>query len=670
MDSEDKIEYAPKGMFPEDDDEDTYDITGSLDVWNRTGSGYTWGSGTTSWWSTSGTGPVSSMWGSSYSMGAEKDSIRLAKHKRHIDSLCKVVDPTVKHTLSFGTHTTGATNMETGHIIIDGSLLRRSDKNLDIVCGLAIHEKLHVIHSKPLYQWQKQYFKNHPEMTYGERELFHSIENIIEDEYIESQLHKTCAGFVTYIEAVKKHYFNDKAKALEYSGDEFADVVNTLLMLVRYPSMLDAERRKRHAPHIRFFLSALKTGIESRDDTYACINGIYIYLKNVFDELYEDKGEDEKEKAMKDATEKMESIKNDFEGDGVKMPESMADKLMESLLEEALNEVKRRGHLDKDEDMHSAMRKVAKELSDYKDMMDDISTRMAKEIKDVLDSDYEEVTIAKDLAPNKVHTKITWQKAMPDPVHTTRYKEESSFMKPQTNKLKRKIDLYGETRKLTIRNQKRGKIDKRMLHRIPMGRMDLFKADLIKEDKPLDVCLLVDESGSMGGYTMSKARKAAISLKEALSDNPMLNLWVFGHTADSTERGTTEMTEYWSPSMKDRPMAMGSMRAKCENRDGSAIIASADRVKRQATNPASNKLMIVLSDGAPSAAGYRGHTANRHTASCVKHCEARGWHVIQVGFAGSTEYNMKEMFTNWIYVDDTDKLGDKVSKIIRKVIKV
>ena len=130
------------------------------------------------------------------------------------------------------------------------------------------------------------------------------------------------------------------------------------------------------------------------------------------------------------------------------------------------------------------------------------------------------------------------------------------------------------------------------------------------------------------------------------------------------------MTEYWSPSMKDRPMAMGAMRAKCENRDGSAIIASADRVKRQAINPASTKLMIVLSDGAPSAAGYRGHTANRHTASCVKHCEARGWHVIQVGFAGSQTYLMKEMFTNWIYVDDTDKLGDKVSKIIRKVIKV
>ena len=55
MDSKDKIEYAPKGMFPEDDAEDTYDISGDLDVWNRTGSGYTWGSGT-SWWSTGGSG--------------------------------------------------------------------------------------------------------------------------------------------------------------------------------------------------------------------------------------------------------------------------------------------------------------------------------------------------------------------------------------------------------------------------------------------------------------------------------------------------------------------------------------------------------------------------------------------------------------------------------------
>jgi len=654
-------------------DEDTYDVGEDLDVWGR-GSAYTWGK-TTSWWSTSGGEATSSMWGGTTSylgFGHNKDkgeALRLAKHKTQLDSLCKVVDPTVKHTLSFGDHRTGVTNMKTGHIVLDGNLLKQDDKNLDITCGLAIHEKLHLVHSRDLYEWQKAYYNSHT-LGYGEQELFMSITNIIEDEYIESQLQKTCAGFVGYIEATKKHYFNEKSGALKYTGDEFADVVNTLLMLVRYPSMLDAERRKRHAPHINFFLTQLKTGIDSREESYKCILGIYHYCKTVFDKINEDKPDDKKDEAMEKATAKMESIKKDFEKDGLDMDKDMVSGLMESLFTKAMEDVERDGSYDKDSKLSKSMGDVADELSDYKEMMEKLSDSMTKDIKDVLDSDYEEVTIAKDLAPNSVTTKITWQKAMPTEYDIVRYKEEASAMKPTTGKLRRKIDLYGDTQKLTIRNQKRGKIDKRMLHRIPMGRMDLFKADIIKTDKPLDVCLLIDESGSMGHYTMAQARRAAISIKEAFADNPKLNLWVFGHSADKTERGATEMTEYWSPSMKDRPMAMGAMKAKYENRDGSAIVASSDRVKQQAPNPSTNKLMIVLSDGEPSADGYRGHTAQAHTASCVKYCEAHGWNVIQVGFTGARESVMKKCFTNWVYVKDESQLSDKVSKIIRKVLKV
>ena len=48
-----ELEYAPKGMFPEDD-EDVFeiDVDEDLDVWNR-GSGYTFGGGTgykKCWW--------------------------------------------------------------------------------------------------------------------------------------------------------------------------------------------------------------------------------------------------------------------------------------------------------------------------------------------------------------------------------------------------------------------------------------------------------------------------------------------------------------------------------------------------------------------------------------------------------------------------------------------
>ena len=56
--------------------------------------------------------------------------------------------------------------MEKGHIVIDGSLLKESDSNLDMTCGLAIHEKLHVVHSKPLHRWMKDMMIN-PHVKYG-----------------------------------------------------------------------------------------------------------------------------------------------------------------------------------------------------------------------------------------------------------------------------------------------------------------------------------------------------------------------------------------------------------------------------------------------------------------------------------------------------------------------
>ena len=54
-----ELEYAPKGMFPEDD-EDVFeiDVEEDLDVWNR-GSGYTWGASSGGWWATGGSDSIS-----------------------------------------------------------------------------------------------------------------------------------------------------------------------------------------------------------------------------------------------------------------------------------------------------------------------------------------------------------------------------------------------------------------------------------------------------------------------------------------------------------------------------------------------------------------------------------------------------------------------------------
>jgi nitric oxide reductase activation protein len=122
--------------------------------------------------------------------------------------------------------------------------------------------------------------------------------------------------------------------------------------------------------------------------------------------------------------------------------------------------------------------------------------------------------------------------------------------------------------------------------------------------------------------------------------------------------------------MKDRPMAMGGMRARCENRDGNAIYASAQKVKKESQQPMSNKLMIILSDGQPAAWNYGGMDSHAHVRKVVKHIESDGWNVIQVGIGGISQDAQARMFNNHIFVENMNELAPKMGKIIRKVIKV
>ena len=679
-----ELEYAPKGMFPEDDEEDVFeiDVEEDLDVWNRSGSGYTWGASSGSWWSSGGgigsATSLSSMW-STNTYDHHSTAQRLLKHKNHIDSLCKVVDPTVKHTLEFASAGgSGYTDMRRGHIVIDGKLIQSNDTKLDVVSGLAIHEKLHVIHSKSLHNWQSSDEIYDLAPTYAQKQLLHNIANIVEDEYIERQLQKTCAGYVHYIEACKEHYFA-KSQVEEVDLNNFTELVNTLLLLVRYPSKLDADRRKKHGKHIRVFMAELKNGIDNRGNTITCIKNIFEYLMKVAKDMSpddtptDDMLKDIDKKAEDYADDYIDNFKSDVSDEA--WAEMVADGKIESIREDIS---KRRARILKSEleeelrDTLSSM--ISREYLDalskaVKYESDGLSGKMLKQIKDLELTDYFEEDIAKELAVSDGQRKVSWQRAIPDEYSARKYKNAKIDMKSQINKLKKKIDLYGATNVHNIYNQKRGILDKRQLHRIPMGMTDLFKASIVKEDKPLDICLLVDESGSMGYKLMEDARNCAIAIKEALADNPMINLWVYGHSADDKVKGQTEMIEYYSPTMKDRATVMGSMHARYENRDGNAIISSSLRVAKESDNNA-NKLMIVLSDGQPSADLYRGYTGMEHTAKAVKFAEIRGWSVIQVGFGGISERQMERMFTNYIHVEDTDELGDKVSKIIRKVVKV
>jgi len=446
--------------------------------------------------------------------------------------------------------------------------------------------------------------------------------------------------------------------------------------------VIDAERRKKHAKHLQYFARALKTATESREESLKAVQSCYEYLVQLAEEMAESSKDGDEESLMKRAEDKMADVMKAWSdaGMGDKLSPEEKEEMLEKMIKDERATAERHGRTGAERIIEDADPHLAKKLVAYEEDLKSISDELAKRIADLEDSDYSEETYGKEKALGlKTGLKVTWrnQKSSGEERYgrskVAVYDDGVAEMKSAISGLRRKIDLYGDTKMYTIRNQKRGRLDKKMLHKIPLGRDDLFKNIVIDEDKPLDVCLLIDESGSMGSLKMKHARECAIALREALKDNPALSLWVFGHTADGyswNDKGATNMSVYWSPQYQTDVKAMGGLQARSENRDGMAILSSAERVRNESDSPSSNKLMIVISDGEPSAAQYRGYTAINHTRKVVKHLESQGWSVIQVGISGAREHTMKDMFKNWIYIDDSSQLANKVSRIIRKVIKV
>ena len=683
---------------------DTYE---KGDVWNR-GSGSTWG-GTSykPWWQKSSTAPsaygtkssvykpqtsLSGSWsswgyggyggysaaggvstiGSSLGWSSQRTSAyEMMKYKTQLDSLCTIVDPLVKHHLVWnGMKDTNYSVVEKGLISLDGTkLLKDGEDYLDVASGLAIHEKLHLIHSAPLNAWQLR-MKETIMYEHGHWgwKLFLSICNVLEDEYIEKQLKKTCPGYIAYIQATKDYYWKQYEDELTNPEEsDFGDLFNSFLLQVRYPSVLSKRQKGRWGKHLNTISKVLKDALH-KDTRMDKMMDVFNYFMGLAITIEEEKKCDG-ESGSEDMAKSVEGAIKLAEGEGIKLTDKDKEHIAVAL---ALSEGEKR-----DTGLRPG-EQIIKNMGDLwgiiKTLLEgerqkELDSSLAQQLKAMEDEDYTETEISSGEALSVKQKKITWRSVLPTAKQSVQYKEDRKEVLAEINKLKRKINLYGNPLPLTIRNQKRGRLDKRVLHRIPMDRQDLFNIKIIKQDNPVDICLLVDESGSMGYGKMDAARKAAIAMKEALQDNPKVQLWIFGHSADEYGSGNTEMYEYSGPKMQDRPLACGAMHARYENRDGNAVLASAQRVKEQSATPHTKKLMIVFSDGQPSAQSYRGMRALDHTKRCVSRVEGEGWDIIQVGF-GVGAMTMKRMFRNYVEIGSMDFLANELTKIIRRVLKI
>jgi hypothetical protein len=220
------------------------------------------------------------------------------------------------------------------------------------------------------------------------------------------------------------------------------------------------------------------------------------------------------------------------------------------------------------------------------------------------------------------------------------------------------------------------------------GRLDTNKIAEAKQNVPtiyerfgevktnkVNIAVLIDESGSMGGDKIEKARQASIFINEVFKNIPDARLYIYGHTADgggggglSVSYGDCVIRIYTEHGKHSDPYALGSVAARHNNRDGDAIYAVARRVRSQNQDPC---LLFVISDGSPHAHEYYGQEAIEDTRKKVTQSEALDFQVIQIAIENSVP--SEEMFNHYIKMTDIKNLPNEmiayISKRVDKLIK-
>lgn len=187
----------------------------------------------------------------------------------------------------------------------------------------------------------------------------------------------------------------------------------------------------------------------------------------------------------------------------------------------------------------------------------------------------------------------------------------------------------------------------------------------VKTDK-ICIGVLIDESGSMCGTKIQKAREAAIFINEVFKGMRDVQLFMYGHTADEDGAGVTSIRVYREPGKALDPYALGSVEARSNNRDGDAILGTAQRIRKHTPDAG---ILFVLSDGQPSAWDYNGSEAIQDTRAKVSKAQNLGFQVIQIAIEECVP--SAQMFDYFIKMTDIKNLPrDMVSYMSRKVDKL
>lgn len=536
---------------------------------------------------------------------------------------------------------------------------------LDVFLGTTIHEFSHI-----LYTDMAEIRKNRP------NKFLFNLFNTIEDERIEYNTTQNYPGYANFIGQAKYYYFDLLYKKAE-KQDDLMDVLQNILYIVRYPARVDTKVIYRHQVLFDKIKKVLCDFGNNSKEAYDKAEKIYKLLLDYFKfppPPPEEQQEGDEEQDQSDSSEGQSDSGEGQEGsDGSSDPQNSKQSSQKQ-------DSKDNEGSDKNSKTQSSPKSGSDEGSAGKKKQEPIKAYTQEEIKQATEKLAEQMRrlITSNTSLNSNEIKDEWDskeiadecKQIKDDVfivkqedYERRYKADFDTVKQHINGLVNTFSKFFVEQEYRLTGMRRGVLDTNKLAEAYQAVETVYSNKFKRTTPGLDVCVLIDESGSMSGTNIASARKCAILLNEVFLRLKQCDFYVYGHTADNRHMGEVTINVYRDHWNRNR-YALGKVESYANNKDSVAIEETYKMVRKQTSKPL---LMFVISDGAPNAYGLRGQPAIEEVKKVVNRIESNG-DTLVCQIAIESHFQPQDMFNHYVVMTDMNTFPSDLSGYVMNTL--
>lgn len=536
---------------------------------------------------------------------------------------------------------------------------------LDVFLGTTIHEFSHI-----LYTDMAEIRKNRP------NKFLFNLFNTIEDERIEYNTTQNYPGYANFIGQAKYYYFDLLYKKAE-KQDDLMDVLQNILYIVRYPARVDTKVIYRHQVLFDKIKKVLCDFGNNSKEAYDKAEKIYKLLLDYF--KFPPLPPEEQQKGDEEQDQSDSSEGQSDSGEGQEGSDGSSDPQNSKQSSQKQDSKDNEGS-DKNSKTQSSPKSGSDEGSAGKKKQEPIKAYTQEEIKQAAEKLAEQMRrlITSNTSLNSNEIKDEWNskeiadecKQIKDDVfivkqedYERRYKADFDTVKQHINGLVNTFSKFFVEQEYRLTGMRRGVLDTNKLAEAYQAVETVYSNKFKRTTPGLDVCVLIDESGSMSGTNIASARKCAILLNEVFLRLKQCDFYVYGHTADNRYMGEVTINVYRDHWNRNR-YALGKVESYSNNKDSVAIEETYKMVRKQTSKPL---LMFVISDGAPNAYGLRGQPAVEEVKKVVNRIESNG-DTLVCQIAIESHFRPQDMFNHYVVMTDMNTFPRDLSNYIMNTL--